>query len=371
MGRRPPGKADERPCQAEGAAPRGSDAGARGTSCTRRPEGVPGEARLRRSRLICPSGPGGSSTAPLPLPKCRQTPRPLMSPLCPPGKAGHHPPAPVGTADARTQGPCPARSRTTGTWRYVVVLLRETGTERGLRGPSGPGRVRLTARGSQAGVRGRARRQSPGDAGVGLSQADGRRAERQRMQARRRSRGDAATGRPASPVMTTSSPSSRNFLVCPFPSSMAFVPLHDSSSMEPKLSGSFVRGRGRRCHSDSPLGEPAGCSVARAQQGLGAPGRGGRPCASPGTRGTMMGRASRLAPCPCPLCSGRRKGQKTLPWAEGGHGSRAPPPGRVQPHTGAVPRPSPRRHTRPPVPAPLFGSERGKGAPSAPRHGGS
>lgn len=46
-----------------------------------------------------------------------------------------------------------------------------------------------------------------------------------------------------SPVMMTSSPSSRNFLVCPFPSSMAFVPLHDSSSMEPKLSGSFITGK--------------------------------------------------------------------------------------------------------------------------------
>lgn len=42
---------------------------------------------------------------------------------------------------------------------------------------------------------------------------------------------------PPSPVMMTSSPSSRNFLVCPLPSSMALVPLHDSSSMEPKLSG--------------------------------------------------------------------------------------------------------------------------------------
>ena len=54
--------------------------------------------------------------------------------------------------------------------------------------------------------------------------------------------------RPPSPVMMTSSPSSRNFLVWPFPSSMALVPFHDSSSMQPKLSGSFIARRGRSCH---------------------------------------------------------------------------------------------------------------------------
>lgn len=77
--------------------------------------------------------------------------------------------------------------------------------------------------------------------------------------------GDKATAQPPSPVMTTSSPSSRNFLVCPFPSSMAFVPLHDSSNRDPKLSGSFVTRKGRECHTDLPA----------AGQGPGAPGRAG------------------------------------------------------------------------------------------------
>lgn len=61
---------------------------------------------------------------------------------------------------------------------------------------------------------------------------------------------------PSSPVMTTSSPSSRNVLVCPFPRSMAFVPLHDSSNMEPKLSGSCETGKGRECPVPLPVEEP-------------------------------------------------------------------------------------------------------------------
>lgn len=42
-----------------------------------------------------------------------------------------------------------------------------------------------------------------------------------------------------SPVMVTSSLSFRKVLVSPPPRSMLFDPLHDSSSMEPKLSGSW------------------------------------------------------------------------------------------------------------------------------------
>lgn len=71
-----------------------------------------------------------------------------------------------------------------------------------------------------------------------------------------------------SPVMMTSSPSSRNFLVCPLPSSMAFVPLHDSSSMEPKLSGSFTAGkRKHRTYSHHDEHEKSG--VDGAYQGTG------------------------------------------------------------------------------------------------------
>lgn len=60
-----------------------------------------------------------------------------------------------------------------------------------------------------------------------------------------------------------------------------------------------------------PLGKSVTSSVARAQQGLGIPDRGGRPRGpqGPGWGGTMMGRASRLAPCPCPLCLGLWKCQ--------------------------------------------------------------
>lgn len=60
---------------------------------------------------------------------------------------------------------------------------------------------------------------------------------------------------PSSPVMMTSSPSSKNVLVCPFPSSMTFVPFQDSSNMEPKLSGSFVKGKGGKYHTYLCVGE--------------------------------------------------------------------------------------------------------------------
>lgn len=72
----------------------------------------------------------------------------------------------------------------------------------------------------------------------------------------------------------TSSPSSRNFLVCPSPSSMAFVPLHDSSSRDPKLSGSFVARRGGKPHMYLHLGEHVG-GRDDAWQSRGAPGRDG------------------------------------------------------------------------------------------------
>lgn len=87
-------------------------------------------------------------------------------------------------------------------------------------------------------------------------------------------RGDAQSREagPSSPVMMTSSPSSRNFLVCPSPRSMAFVPLHDSSSRDPKLSGSFVTARGGKPHMYLHLRERVG-GRADAWQSRGAPGR--------------------------------------------------------------------------------------------------
>lgn len=128
--------------------------------------------------------------------------------------------------------------------------------------------------------------------------------------------------RPPSPVMMTSSPSSRNFLVCPFPSSTALVPLHDSSNRDPKLSGSFMTGKGRECHMDLPVADGS------ARQGPGAPSRDGgacrpqKPCLHRPPEKLPRG----SAPCPARLVHGAGCRTPARFGGCGAHPCQSPPP---------------------------------------------
>lgn len=146
----------------------------------------------------------------------------------------------------KTRGPSTAKPRSVGACRYPTVSLSRKGDRVGHLGPFWSWTLRFKVPGGQ-GCGGHKKQTGAWECRSGdeirqMASGPARSATRPGHAGQQQVHGAREAWLP-SPVMMTSSPSSRNFLVCPFPSSMAFVPLHDSSSMEPKLSGSFITRR--------------------------------------------------------------------------------------------------------------------------------